>query len=241
MEHLIIRISLEGLKNEVHYEFNKNTDRIFVRFDPEALGFASLYNLYRPALSHEKEALDFITKSDLTKKIVNQDHVRDSIYRGFVETVNAATHHYNPVYVEAAEMIDNVIKHYGNVAKKTLDAESAAIEDLLYELEKPALAQAVIRIGLTSWKEKLELENNALRALMAERYDETAGKTSYRMRTARREVDKYYHAIVNRVESDHMTGVDINPEFLKELNAVIERYKRILAQEKGERKPEGEE
>ncbi|MDR2627316.1 MAG: DUF6261 family protein [Dysgonamonadaceae bacterium] len=237
MGYLIIRINLEGLKNETHYELNKNTDRVFVKFDPETLGIAPLYSLYHTSFLDEKEALDFITRSEYTQKIVKQDHVRDSIYRGFVDTVNAAKHHYNPVYVEAAEMIDNVIKHYGNISRKSLDDESAAIEDLLYELQQPALAQAVVRIGLTPWKEKLELENNTLRQLITERYDETAGKTSYRMKTVRSEVDKYYHAIVNRLESDHLAGVEINPEFLKELNAVIERYKRILSQERGERKP----
>jgi hypothetical protein len=240
MNHLIISINLHALKNETHVEFSENIDRIFVKYDPATLGFQPLYSLYRTALDHESEALDIIRRSEITSEITRQDHVRDTIYRGLVDTVNAALHHFNPAFVEAALKIDNILKHYGNLSKKTLDDETAAIDNLLRELRQPSLTQAIARIGLATWREQLSIENEKLKGLMTQRYDETADKTPYRMTTARVETDKYYHAIVNRVESDQLAGLAVNEAFVKDLNTIIERFKHILAQEIGERKPKDE-
>jgi hypothetical protein len=237
MEHFIIRINLQKLKNETHVEFNENTDRIFLKYNPQTLGFGPLYDCYKPALSHEMEALDFIRRSEITQKIARQDHVRDGIYRGLVDTVEAGKHHFDAASVEAALAIDNIIKHYGNISKKTLDDETAAIDDLLRELERPTIAPAVTLIGLSPWRDRLAHENAILKELMTQRYDEAASKTTYRMKDARNETDKYYLAIINRIEGEHLAGIAVNEAFVRELNAVIERYKHILAQEIGEHKP----
>jgi hypothetical protein len=237
MEHLIIRIKLQSLKNETHVEINENVDRVFVKYNPQSLGVDALYNRYKQALIQEVDALDFISKSGFTQKITVQDHQRDVIYRGAVDTVNAALHHFNPDYREAAQTIENIMKHYGNIAKKTFDDETAAIDDLIRELHQPVVAQAVNQIGLAPWRDKLQEENTRFKQLMTERYNESAGKTSLRMRTARVETDKYYHAMVTQIENNHLAGIVVNEAFLKELNAVIERFKHILAQEIGERKP----
>jgi hypothetical protein len=133
--------------------------------------------------------------------------------------------------VEAAQTIYNSLKSYGNISRKTLDNETAAIDDLIRELDEPALALAVVLIGLTVWRDQLEEENATFKQLMTERYDESAGRTSFRMRTTRGETDKYYHAIVNRIESDRLAGIAVDEDFLKDLNVVLERYKHILAQE----------
>jgi hypothetical protein len=73
--------------------------------------------------------------------------------------------------------------------------------------------------------------------LMSERYAEVAGQTPYRMTTARKETDKYYHAIVNQLENQLLAGNHIADALIGEMNAVFERFKRILAQEISERIP----
>ncbi|MDR1155630.1 MAG: DUF6261 family protein, partial [Bacteroidales bacterium] len=127
--------------------------------------------------------------------------------------------------------------HYGNIARKTLDDETAAINDLVRELNRPELTQAVNLIGANIWLNRLVEENSIFAGLMKERYSETAGKTSFRMKTARVETDKYYHAMVSQIENQILAGTVINESFIKEMNAVVERFKHILAQEIGERKP----
>jgi hypothetical protein len=237
MEHLIARIYTHLLKNNIHAEFHTNIDRIFIKNNPQAMGIELLYNRYKPALDREIDSLDYVRRSEITQLINEQDHVRDTIYRGLVDTVEAALHHFNPVHVSAARMIDNVIKSYGNISKMALDAESAAIADLIRELEQPALAQDVTRIGLTPWKDKLKDENDKFRQLMVDRNDETQGKSPYKMKDTRKETDKYYHLIINRIETEHYAGIPVSEDFIREINILIERYKHILAQEQGEHKP----
>jgi hypothetical protein len=90
---------------------------------------------------------------------------------------------------------------------------------------------------MNDWLNKLVEENNAFEELMKERYSETASKTTFRMRAMRVETDKYYNAIISQIENQCLAGIEINESFIRELNAVIERFKRILAQETSERKP----
>jgi hypothetical protein len=57
------------------------------------------------------------------------------------------------------------------------------------------------------------------------------------MVTTRTDTDRYYHGIVNQLENQEMAGNHVADALIKELNAVLERFKHILAQEIGERIP----
>ncbi|MDR0754983.1 MAG: DUF6261 family protein, partial [Prevotellaceae bacterium] len=116
------------------------------------------------------------------------------------------------------------------------DDETAAINDLVRELNQPAAAQAITLLGLEAWTNRLVEENSLFAALMTERYVETAEQTLFRMSQARTETDRYYHAIVSQIENLCLAGSAVDETFIRELNAVVERFKNILAQEKGERK-----
>ena len=73
---------------------------------------------------------------------------------------------------------------------------------------------------------------------MMRRYNEPTGKTTYRMKTTRVETDKYYRAITAHLENQVLTGNnDANMDnFLIELNAIVKRFKNILAQQFGKKK-----
>ncbi|MDR1339929.1 MAG: DUF6261 family protein [Prevotellaceae bacterium] len=234
MNEVILRINLNGLKNETHVQFNEGIDSVFVKYSPQTLGIQPLYLHYRDAFNNELDALDYIGRSELTAKIVAQDRKRDSIYRGFVDSVKGAGNHFEPAHREAANLVLNIFSHYGNIARKTLDDETAAINDLVRELNLPVPAQAVSLLGANVWLNKLVEENNIFTELMKERYSETAGKTSFRMKAMRVETDKYWHAMVSQIENQILAGTVINENFIRELNAVIERFKHILAQEIGD-------
>jgi hypothetical protein len=235
MEHLFIRMNLRGLRNEAHVELNESADDVMERHDPEALGILPLYTPYKTSIDHEREALDIIVGSEYTAKITGKDLRRDITFRGLSDSVEAALNHFNASHVEAAGSIKRILKQYGNISKKPLDDETAAIDDLVREFDQPILKQAAVRIGLTPWVEKLAQENQEFKELVKDRFHESATKTSYRMRTARAETDRYFHAIIDRIEGDQLAGLPVDEAFVKDLNVVLEHYKHILAQEIGER------
>jgi hypothetical protein len=231
---------LQHLKNETHVQFSESANALFVKYNPQALGIAPLYALFKTAFDREIEALDFMRKSEITARIFEQDRVRDRIFRGFSDMVKGAMNHFDPACSEAAARLYSLFRHYGNIAQKTFDDETAAINDLLRELREEGFAAAVALLGLTRWQEKLREENDRFARLMMDRYRETAQKTPYRMTAARRDTDRYYHAIISQLENISLAATANISELVRELNAVTDRFKSILAQERGERKGKSE-
>ncbi|MDR0728873.1 MAG: DUF6261 family protein [Prevotellaceae bacterium] len=237
MHKIIIRLNFSHLKNETHVQCHENIIGIFERYDPADMGFEPLFVVYKTAYGYEVLALDLIRKSEITEQINVQDRVRDGLFRGLAETIQGSTHHYDPAVATAATLLSDIFKHYGNIARKTLDDETAAINDLLRELAFPAAAAAVTTLNVGAWVTKLTQANATFTDLMTERYQETAAQTPYRMSTTRRDTDRYYHSIVGLLEGQQMVGNHVADALIRDLNAVLERYKRILAQELAERIP----
>jgi hypothetical protein len=169
---------------------------------------------------------------------VEEDHVRDGLFRGFADNVKSNLHHFDPAKREAAKKVEIVLEHYGNIAHKSLDEETAAIEDLYRELLKPDNYPQVIALGLGPWMEELVQASRRLEQLMMERYDEAAQRPNVHMQNIRKEIDKVFRSILDLLEAlIRVNGAGTNKAFIAELNVVMERYKDILAQEAGRRHP----
>ncbi|MDR2449537.1 MAG: DUF6261 family protein [Prevotellaceae bacterium] len=235
---IIIRFAYEHLRNESHVEFHTTVNTLFSRFGPTALGIDALYAVYSSLLVEEIDALDIIRRSELTIEIEEKDQERDSLYRGFVDNVKSQLHHFDPVKREAARKVEIILEHYGNIAAKSLDEETAAIDDLYRELLKPENYPQVITLGLEPWMEELVQASRRLEQLMMDRYNEAAKRPNVHMRSVRREVDKVFRAILDLLEAlVRVNGPDTNRAFITELNVVMGRYKDIMAQEAGRRHP----
>ena len=234
----ITPINLSRLKNEQHAQFHESVHTLIEKVTPDTLGIAAFQPLYRKAFNNELEALAIIVKSELTAQISEQDRVRDQIFRGFSDTVKGFRNHFDPAVREAANRLWNVFLHYGNIAQKPLDAQTAATNDILREFARADLQQAIDQLQVQDWCAQLDEENQKFHQLMMQRYNEPTGKTTYRMKTARVETDKFYRAITAHWENQVLTGANdqVMDDFLTELNAIIKRFKNILAQQFGKKK-----
>ena len=233
---IIIRFCYEHLRNETHVSFHEDFNAIVGKYNPETLGIAAPYAAYTPLFAEEKEALDQIIKSQYTARIKELDRQRDSLIRGFTDTVTAALHHFEPDKRQAAQILHDILHHYGNIAHKPLHDETAAIEDLHTELMKQENYVAVTALGLAEWLGTLVQVSRNLAALMLTRIDETAKRPHLRMRSTRKKVDKAFRSILNLLEAlVCVNGKDTNRAFLAELNTVMKYYRDILAQEAGRR------
>ncbi|KAA6303658.1 MAG: hypothetical protein EZS26_000209 [Candidatus Ordinivivax streblomastigis] len=243
MANLIIKFDYTRLRNEAHVELNETFSTLVEKYHPSTLGILPLFQVYQPLLADEVSVLDVIRKSELTSEIIEQDHLRDGVFRGFVDAEKSALHHFNPAKREAARKLEVIFEHYGNIAAKTLDQETAAIDDLLRELLTDEHATCLALLGLTDWANQLNTENQKFKDLMMARYDEAAQRPTIRMKAARTAVDKAFRTILDQVEALVLVnGIQTYESFIRELNVVMERYKHILAQEKGRRtKVENEE
>jgi len=232
------QINLRRMVNEVHAQFHESVKTLIEKYGPEALNILQLCLLYFQAFGNELEALLIIMKSEKTEHISEQDRVRDFIFRGFSDTVKGFRNHFDAEYREAANRLWSVFLHYGNITTKTFDAQTAATNDMLREFAKPQMQTALEKLSVKDWCEKLDEENQKFHQLMMQRYSESLEKTTYRMKTAREETDRFYRAIVAQLDNAVLTGSNdaVMNEFLTELNTVIKRFKDILAQQLGRKR-----
>jgi hypothetical protein len=239
MKQLIIRLDFAQLRNEAHVELNETVDRLIGNYPPEALGIVSQYQEYQPLFATEVSALDVIRKSEYTGGIYEQDRRRDEVFRGFAATVQSALYHFDPAKREAAARIGKIIETYGNIAAKGYDQETAAIDDLIRELATGESPARVSALALNDWIAQLAAENQTFKALMDERYKESSQRPATRMKAARLATDKALRNIFDQIEALALVnGIAAYQAFIKDVNAVLERYKNILAQDKGRRKKE---
>jgi hypothetical protein len=233
--NLFIRFRYENLRNEVHVEYNETIDGIAIKHVPQTLGILPQYNDYKTAVNTEVGALDVIKKSEYTDEISAQDHVRDGIFRGFVDAVQSSRNHFDANKRKAAEKINFVLEHYGNIAAKAFDQETAAVDDMLRELNDNHAADVQL-LSLTDWLTQLDAENKKFKQLMSERYTAIAQRPTTRMKAARAETDKALRTMLDMLDALIMVnGADAYMPFINELNAVNKRYKNQLAQAAGRR------
>ena len=233
-------LGLTRLPGAAHVEFHENI-YITVEKTQTILGLGPLFPIYTQARLDEKEALMVIRKSEFTVLIYDQSRVRFSIFRGLSDNVKSHRNHFEPSHREAANTLWPLFLHYGNLAGKKLDVQTAHVESMVADLQRPPYREAVLELGLMDWVLKLEAVNIKFRELMTNRYNESVEKSVNTMHTVRTKTDKAYKAIVKHIENLIFVGFD-DPgfkEFLIELNAIIKRYKNIMAQEFG-RKNKGE-
>jgi hypothetical protein len=242
MKTLITRFRYTNLRNEAHVEFNDTFSALVENHGVATLGIAPLYAAYKPLYAEEVALLDMIRKSEYTTELSAQDHARDSIFRGFADAIKSALNHFDTAKREAAERLSSVFEHYGNIATRSYDEETAAIDDLNRELETDANAAALATLALGDWAVQLNAENRAFDALMRARYSEAATRPTARMRNVRAATDKALRAILDHVEAlAAVNGEAAYAPFISELNAVSERYKNILAQQAGRREAQNNE
>jgi len=241
MDTKIIKVRYEYLRNETHAAYHEAVMTLLGTYLPSLTGIEMQYAAYQTAFNDELLALDVIRRSELTAQIVEQDTIRDAIFRGFADSVKGATKHFDSSKRSAAMQLQNMLDSYGNIAARPLDEETAAIDDLLREVDT-RYAMSVQLLGLNDWLTQLANENSVFKTLILDRNSETAQRPAINMKTSRTAVDAAFRAMLNMLEALALVNGDAPYSgFITEFNALSERYKNILAQEQGMRKKKRED
>ncbi len=226
-------LNLQRLRNEEHFQFHTETTDLVDKYQPETLGIGMFFPFYRESLNQEKQALTKTGKSEFTDDIASADTRRDNILIGFSATVRAAEKHFDPMVKEAAGRIGFLLDKYGRINDKSYEQETAAVNNLIEELEHDCLDELMI-IHLEPWLDQLRVANRDFENRMQQRYSEMAGKTPVTMTIARGETDGFYHQITERINAlVIVNGPQAYQGFIDELNERVEKYQLILAQRKG--------
>jgi hypothetical protein len=221
------------LRNEEHFQFQNEFNDLLLHFNPITLGVEEAYANYLVLYKNENQALDVVRKSDLTSKIVAANRARANTYRGLSGTVKTANFHFIPTKKEAARRVQLVFDHFAGILKKPNNEQTAAINALIDDLNEDYTAE-ITTLQIEDWITELKANNDHFETLNVARYSSEADKTPLKMKEVRKEIDRAYRTITNRISALAIVNTpDIYLPFIKELNERVDRYMLTLAQRKG--------
>jgi len=221
-------IDRKHLRNDEHFQFNTEFRDLIVRAGAETLKIAPLFAAYLTLYNKVDDGLKKISKSVWTAQIHDADKARDDMYSGMVLANESALRHYSEPTRAAAGKLKILFDTYGNVSQKPLNEQTSAVHNILQELRGEYLTAAQT-VGINGWVAELETRNNAVDALVKQRFDDDAAKTHVNVRAARLELDAAYDAIVRRINAlAEVEGIEQYETFIQTLNTIIAKYTAIL-------------
>jgi hypothetical protein len=237
----ILSLNFYRLRNEEWFQLFTEFRDLVLKYNPGTLNIAELWATFLLLYADADTALEIIRKSVDTALMIEADHTRDHTYRGFSDAVKSARNHFDPAKRAAADKLTILFDHFGNLARKAPNEETAGIYNFLQELDRgtPGMALPVDVLGLRDWAVRLAADNAAYEALVKDRNTEVAQRSKLRMKEIRREMQETYYKMTTRVEATMTLNGDVPPftNFVNEWNAFLKRYADVLAQRAGMHHP----
>ena len=167
---------------------------------------------------------------------------RNRIVSFIFYVVNNALRSTKGEMLDAAKLLETVIRPYRSVTTMAYSAETSSLRGLIHDLKKEEHSSAISTLGLQLIVDELEEENEAFDTLRKAAIDAAAAQ-SRRPSTAklRTQTDDVYYEICERIyasgllatEPDHVTLIT---NLINEMNGVIDCYRTTRNQMVGQRK-----
>jgi hypothetical protein len=232
MNRLFLRINLTHLHNEEWFNFFVEFKGFVTQATAILLGVEELFARFLVLIQNVDDALEQIRKSVVTDDIARLDERRDSALRMLRAAWKYGMSSLDPTKRGAAEKLEIVFNRYGNLAEKSHNDETASVLNFIQELRGP-FASYIATLDLAVIINELEIANNDFEAAILRRNTEAAGRKTYNMYELRRETNRCYSAMLERMEAQALLeGSARFDEFAKTLNANVQRYKNTLARRK---------
>jgi hypothetical protein len=237
----ILELNLGRLRNDEHFQFMSEVDKLIEKTTTEALGISLVYNQFSSELKSEETALRVEYGSSQTKLIADADLRRDQLIRAFEMQVESLAYHWDPNVVEAARRIGRIVNQYGNLRTKNYNEESSGITHLVQEISTGTYKNDLAIMSLTDWTTQLTKVNDHFMNLFNNRADELATRASGDVSAARKLIDITYKTIVSRINALVIVNGEENfTEFIDRLNYFINYNRNTIAARKGRKEVDAE-
>lgn len=236
-------INLGRLRNNEHFQFMTDVRNAIKSAIADVLNLKPFVPRFNSAHDELNSALLVDQGSVKTEKLSVLDTSRDGTWSALAGRIRATLGSPVPEEVESAKIIQRVFDLYGNIREMSYNEETAALANLVEDLEKPENAAYCEALGISHWVAVLKQQNNAFQALLDARNKELANKASGDVKAARAVIDPIYAEITGRLNA--MVTLEMaTPEiegFIRELNQRIKYYTDTLAARAGRNAAEEEE
>lgn len=231
----IDKFNLVYLHNEELFQFLVELKQLVEKTGADVLRIEDLFAVLMRLFEQLDIAMESVRKDGYTEELARLDLLREKTYRGFMLLTKAYLHSMHRNRVDAARSIKIVADACGDLRYKSYAASTAAVHIFLNEL-RARCAAAVDLLGASSWVHDLETVNNDFDGLMQIRFDERAEQEHINLRQTRREAEKVYIRIVDRIRAMMaLNGEEAYVVFTEQLNRRVLYYKNMIARRKGRR------
>jgi hypothetical protein len=236
-------IKLHDLRNAELLQFAKDVMGIVTLNNASALSVSAQLADLQGKTSAAEALFKLDQGSDSTPVIEALDLRRDNAISGIRHYVQSLLLHFDPNIRHPAQVLeDNLGLYGGSIARQNYMAETASISHIVSDwTTKPSLVAAVATLQLNAWLAELNAANQLFSSEYLARTQELGAADSDKLKARRTEVMQAYYELRDRIGAYYTINNAANPwgKAIKELNALIEQYKTLLAGRQGnEQTPE---
>lgn len=238
---VIIKLPISQLRNPEHFQFITDADKIFRKYNLAPQDMSGLYQELSDCRQAEEAAMAIERRNDIIKEKNIGDIYRDKLHSSMFNYIKSIIYDELDPRFDAAQRIMTVMKEVGNPTKLAENAESGMLVTLGNRLEpyradlETTGAQVHLDKLMNANRHFMELEEEC-RNVAATQADTKVPS----MATVRKQTDPVYRKIVNtfNVFID-LKGIDEYKDMVNDLNVLVDKYDRLLAQRGS--KPKGNE
>lgn len=220
------------LVNDQHFAFMKSFVKHLNAIEDAPEKLQTVIAAMKVAFDEENRVMKQAQGSDLTEVITKADAERDNAYRKLRDMVKLWEGMALEPQKSAATAIAKVLKTNKIDTEAQLNAESGALDNLLEDLAKEAMAKNVEAIGAKEIVAVMTEANETVQDMMTQRNHDTQTKLTGAVRRARQQSDKAYAATVEMVEACNLVlgGLD---RFMGDWNTEVKYYIDALNRKNG--------
>jgi hypothetical protein len=234
---------LPQMHNGEHTAFHGESLEHLNIANPALLGVYEQTTGYSNALTGQKRTIDVFAASKQSSESSRIDQLRDKAYSALKAYLKVYANDADNLLSDAAERVLFVVRKsaidVGDPLRLGLAKATNAINSLLRNLEP--LNTDIELIGAAGRLNALKDANRLFEELQIQINIEKAGKPSGNVKEARAVTDAAYMAVIGRINAQALLqGGEIFDSFIKEQNAIIDKYANIVARRKGIAKKGGD-
>jgi hypothetical protein len=219
----ILKIHIERLRNEAHYQFMTLARKLFGTWSIIINIIADLLSELDRLILLEGKLVDMVRASKYTEQLEGIDSKLDRYIVGFNSAIIAAMHHFNQTIVEAARAVEVRMKSFrGSIEKRSYEEEAAAVKILVADLTGPEYQPLIATLGLGEWVTAIAQTQDEFEQLFITRNSELANRPQEQLTEVRKQLNIVYRTIIARIEARIvLDGESQYREFVAELNREV--------------------
>ena len=221
--HSLRFLSLHGT---VHFRFFTRLAELLAEAGDDLKAAVSpLLPEFNSWLAEEDAVTDWVRRSEFTKKIAGAAAETKRVMVGINAIVQAGRHAGAPAVNQSADHVHNMLKNYGNVARKSYAEVAGEVAKVLEQFAGPYAADAVT-LGMTAWVQQLQTALDTFDSLICERNAEQGRKPPHSAQEVRKGIEGVYHRMKTIINANAGAGTSNDfTAFIDHLNATIDHLR----------------